>query len=928
MKNINIVIFAIMMSSLAKIEAQCNQVETITICDMTTIDGNSDGTPDGIINLYDEYNALSGVTPISIATGTWFDPKYNFALDETTGDLYLWDLGKASESITDYQFQLIDPNSSCPDGIVATVNVVLGPFSGFARPVLNIDDVNLEVCDSGSTPTEICVSLPDVDLFQSLESIPSPHLNGQWVYEGSSPNFVSLVGSAFTVTIPYSPGPPLVDQETFVLTYRVSGIGTCSSISETTVNISVSRQVFSGYGQNKRICELDIIGGNYDNDIDLTEDTFLLQEDVEGVWSADAYGQITNPSDSKINIKDIYKQIIADNGARFGCAEFEYTYSVNQRSGVCSDTESKVGFKIYEYLRPFSQRGTLEFCEDDPTNPNTINLYNQLEFTTENGILFDYYSNQNTNWTFVSGPSRLGLISNDDPGYSALGTIDLLNAEPGTYIFNYEVSPLVNCPGDSFSGFTYAPNSCSPILNDAGLCGSESARVVLTISPKLYAGEDTIDLEFCETDPDIASPLDLFILLTTNGVDDPIYQGPMGTWTDNTTGNTITNPYTLPETNGQQLFDFTYTTTTPNGCIDQANLSFTVYEEYQPGIGSTIDVCNNNASFDLFDILTGHPNTNGTWTGPDGYTSVRPNAMFDPTLSVAGDYTYTVPDNTDASGTVFCSGSSATITVNTFQAPNAGNDMQASVCRSDLQIDLMDYLDSAADSGGTFVDLDGTNALTGSMLNVSQLNAGTYDFQYQIQGHASCNLSTALIAITIEVVPIASTTNQTFCASDGATIANLQASGAQDYNWYDTVNTQDALPFNTVLIDGEDYFVAAVNENGCESDRVSMIATILPLDHVDCDNCIKDGISVNGDNENDVFDLCNLPVAFPNFEINIYNRYGAVVYKGNKNTELFKGISNVSLTLGKELSSGVYFYVFDPKDGKTPAFQGNFYLSR
>ena len=230
--------------------------------------------------------------------------------------------------------------------------------------------------------------------------------------------------------------------------------------------------------------------------------------------------------------------------------------------------------------------------------------------------------------------------------------------------------------------------------------------------------------------------------------------------------------------------------------MDKANLSFTVYEEYQPGVGSAIDVCDNNDPFDLFDVLTGNPNANGTWTGPNGYISARPNAMFDPTIDVAGDYIYTVPDNVDVSSeTALCTGSSATITVVLYQSPNAGSDMLATVCRSDLQIDLEDYLDASADSGGTFIDVDATNKLSGSLVDVSQLQAGTYNFQYQIQGHASCNLSTALIAITIDDVPVASTTNQTFCASDGATIADLQVSGAQDYNWYDTARSTRCLTF-------------------------------------------------------------------------------------------------------------------------------------
>ncbi|MEP5338449.1 MAG: gliding motility-associated C-terminal domain-containing protein [Algibacter sp.] len=923
MKTFYLPVLLLFACSFCKLQAQCDIVETIAICDMTTIDGNTDGTPDGIINLYDQYNALPGVTPISPSDGAWYDPNFNFALDETTGDLYLWDLDDASVLSTDYQFQFINTNSLCPDGIVSTLNVILGPFSGFARPVLNIDDVNLEVCDMGSTPQELCTSLPDVDIFEALESLPSPHLNGEWIYNGSSPNFVSISGSYLTVTIPYNSGPPLVDQETFELTYRISGIPPCDVTLETTVNVSVTRQVFSGYGQAKRICELDILNGAYDGDVDLSDDAFLLLEDLEGLWSTgDPYGQIISPNDSSININNIYQQIIADNGIRFGCAEFDYTYSVDQRSGVCGNAKSDVSFKIYEYLRPFTGGDPLEFCQESSTLPATINLYDQIEFATEDGILFDYNSDEYTNWKLVSGPSTLGLLSIDDPNYTALGTINIQNGAPGNYVFEYTVSQEVNCPGDQFTGFAYDPNTCTPIITTGGLCNSQTAQVSLTIYPKLYAGEDTLGLEFCETDPAIAAPLDLFTLLGTNGVDDPIYQGTRGTWIDGATGNIISNPITLPEVSDQQIFDFLYTTTSVNNCFDRASLSFTVYEEYQSGITGAIDVCNTNSPFNLFDRLTGDPNTTGTWTGPNGYTTTDHNAIFNPASSEDGQYTYTVPDN------VLCIGNQASITVTLYQSTSAGNDMSASVCRSDLQIDLTNYLDASADSGGTFVDSDSTNQLTGTLLDVSQLSSGTYNFQYEIQGHISCDLATAQISITVDEVLPPSASNQTFCASDGATISDLVASNGADYNWYDDANTITSLSFSTVLINGEDYFVAALDSNNCESSRVSITVTLLPIDHVDCDTCLKDGVSPNNDGENDVFDLCNLPVAFPNFEINIYNRYDSLVYKGNQNTALFKGESNVALSIGKDLPSGVYFYVFDPKDGVTEPIQGNFYLSR
>ncbi|MBJ6367971.1 gliding motility-associated C-terminal domain-containing protein [Snuella sedimenti] len=927
MKTINLIVFACFLSLFAKIQAQCNQVETITVCDMTIVDGDGNGSPDGIINLYDEYNVLTGGS-ISLATGTWFDPGYNFALDESTGDLHLWDLDNASETLTDYQFELVDSSSGCPGGVLISLNVVVGPFSGVAVPTINNSDVNIEICDFGIDP---CGSSSNFDLFHAFLSAPTAHANGTWRYEGSSPNFIEINANRYLrVDIPYQPGSPLVDDETFELIYSVPGIASCPSV-ETRVKVSVIREVFSGAANHYNICETELLAGNYDSDLNLRDDAFLVNEDIEGIWlsNIDPTGQITGPADDVVNLRTIYNDLYQSN-QRFGCSTYEFSYFVESRSAICTDKTSTVSFTFFEYLRPFQQDGSApEFCVDAPSTPSGLDLNSLLEFTTENGVLYRYppksiFGTQVTSWQLVSGPSDLNL----DDYWGTINLSNITNAHAGTYVFRYTVSAGYHCPtfDPNFRQETIhaVPDGCIANYNNNHPCQSRMAEVSIVIHPKNYAGEDTSGLTFCEDNPIIASPLDLFTLLDTNGVDDPIYQGPMGTWTDNATGNVIADPtaFTLPTINDQHLFDFTYTTTTVNGCEDTANLTFTVYEAYQAGVGTTIDVCNTNATIDLFDSLTGAPNTTGTWIGANGYTTTDHHATFNPATSEAGTYTYTVPDN------VLCTGNQTTVTVVLHQSPDAGSDMQGAVCRSDLQIDLTNYLDATADSGGVFVDLDATNVLSGNSLDVSQLTAGTYRFEYQIQGHASCDLATAIIAITVEEVAMPVTANQTFCTSDGATVADLEASGAQDYNWYATVDALETLPFGEVLVDGEDYYVAAVDSNGCESQRVSMLVTLLPLDHVDCDDCIKDGISVNGDNQNDAFDLCNLPVAFPNFEINIYNRYGNIVYKGNKSTEYFNGVSNVSLTLGKALPSGVYFYVFDPKDGKTSPFQGNFYLSR
>ena len=922
--------FAILVSSFAKIQAQCNLEETIIICEMTQIDGNNDGTLDGIINLYEEYTNLTGNT---IQPGTWFDPGFNFALDNSTGDLYLWDLDSASETNTDYQFQLT--NATCgTDEIALTINLILGPFSGFAVPTVGSNDVNVEICDEGIDP---CGSTTMFDLNQALLSIPSAHTNGVWSYEGSSPNFLGIEGSTFLADVPYQPGVPLVDEETFELVYTVPGISPCTSpLAETRVKISVIREVFSGAANIFNICETELIAGNY-GVIDLRDDAYLVNEDIEGIWlnGEDPTGQLSGPGDSIIDLSVLYNDLYQSN-QRFGCETYDFSYFVESRSPVCTDKTSTVSFTFFEYIRPFSQvEPTPEFCVGDESI-NTFNLYSLLDFTTENGVLYDYPNDVGVTWSLVSGPSHLGLNDNiDSPcGAYAVNTSsgaiclsDLTNADAGTYTFEYSVSSDYNCPVGTPETIYVTPDGCASSMDTAHPCQSETAQVTIIIHPKNYAGEDTGVLAFCESS--ITSPMDLISLLTTNGIDDPIYVGDLGNWLDADSGNPIANPFTVPEINGQQTFNLVYNTTTENNCEDTADLSFLIYEEYQSGIGATLDICNDSTAFNLFDTLTGNPNTNGTWSGPNGFSATTNNVNFDPATFEVGDYIYTVPDNGNGAD-VICPGNQAIVTVNITQNANAGSAMQATLCRSDLQIDLLDLLDPLADLGGTFIDTDNTNALNGSIVDVSNFNVGSYNFEYQIQGSPLCTVATANIMVSIIDVDAPSAQNQTFCLIDAAKITDLEIdSSGFDFNWYDTATSTTILSEDELLINGEDYHVSVVDANGCESRRTPITVSLLALNDPSCDDCIiNDGISDNDDNENEVLDLCNLPEVFPDYEIEIFNRYGTIVFKGNKNTPLFDGTSNVSLTLGDALPSGIYFYVFNPKDGNTEPFQGNVYLSR
>jgi len=68
----------------------------------------------------------------------------------------------------------------------------------------------------------------------------------------------------------------------------------------------------------------------------------------------------------------------------------------------------------------------------------------------------------------------------------------------------------------------------------------------------------------------------------------------------------------------------------------------------------------------------------------------------------------------------------------------------------------------------------------------------------------------------------------------------------------------------------------------------------------------------NGDGINDTWDIPSL-AGYINCTVNIFNRYGALVYNSTGYPNAWDGTYN-----GKRLPVGTYYYVIDLKNGKKP----------
>ncbi|MFN3755231.1 gliding motility-associated C-terminal domain-containing protein, partial [Flavobacterium sp.] len=168
-----------------------------------------------------------------------------------------------------------------------------------------------------------------------------------------------------------------------------------------------------------------------------------------------------------------------------------------------------------------------------------------------------------------------------------------------------------------------------------------------------------------------------------------------------------------------------------------------------------------------------------------------------------------------------------------------------------------------------------------------------------------------------------------FCQDDNPTIESLTANliGFPTVIWYNAPTGGTAYSSTDLLVNGTTYYAALVAASGCEG----AIRLEVTVDTTVCDDLfIPDGYSPNNDGINDTFEIPNLALLYPNFKLEIYNRYGNLIYTGNRNTPNWDGTTTVSgLNLGNNLLPvGVYFYILNFNDGARKAIQGRVYLNR
>jgi gliding motility-associated-like protein len=160
------------------------------------------------------------------------------------------------------------------------------------------------------------------------------------------------------------------------------------------------------------------------------------------------------------------------------------------------------------------------------------------------------------------------------------------------------------------------------------------------------------------------------------------------------------------------------------------------------GMNSALTLCATDAAVDLFTQLGGTPDAGGTWSAPGGGAS---GGVFDPAASTPGVYTYTIAPIAP------CLGASATVTVTTISAPQAGLSAAQTLCSTSAPLDLYSTLGGTPDPAGAWTAPGG--AAFGGVFDPAVHAAGTYT--YTVSGTPPCAAASATVAIGVEQQPLA-----------------------------------------------------------------------------------------------------------------------------------------------------------------------------
>jgi gliding motility-associated-like protein len=509
-----------------------------------------------------------------------------------------------------------------------------------------------------------------------------------------------------------------------------------------------------------------------------------------------------------------------------------YTYTISSIN-TCSEQSSTVTVTVSP--QPIAgTNGSTDLC----TNSSIVDLFDSLGGTPEPGGtwspmldsgagVFDPSIDEGGIYTYtVSGTPPcpdasasvtvlLSTVTNAGEDASIeicddIGTVDLFNSLGGAPDLGGTWSPSLNSGTGIFNPSIDAEGTYNYTVFGTPPCVDDSASVTVTISELPNTGSDAA-IQLCSND----GTLDLFNSL--GGTPDAD-----GTWSPLlASGTGIFDPSIDPEG------IYTYSISSATACTDvSSNVNVSLEIATEAGEDTTLEVCDDIGTIDLFNSLDGTPDAGGTWSP----TLASGTNIFDPDMDVEGTYIYTV------SGTPPCTDDSASMSITVGELPNTGSDATIQICSNNGTIDLFDSLGGTPDSGGTWSPALASGT---GVFNPTIDFQGTYT--YSISSSSVCTDASSNVNVSVEVVPEAGENGSIAICDDNGLINlfdSLGATAEAGGNWSPALASGTSIFDPT--IDPEGIYTYTISATPpCIDDSADVTITVNELPSTGTDTIIQ-----------------------------------------------------------------------------------------
>jgi gliding motility-associated-like protein len=257
-----------------------------------------------------------------------------------------------------------------------------------------------------------------------------------------------------------------------------------------------------------------------------------------------------------------------------------------------------------------------------------------------------------------------------------------------------------------------------------------------------------------------------------------------------------------------------------------------------------------------------------------------------------------------------CPATSPDVNIEFFASSSVSIEPIPSVCGTEYPVVPL----KGTPSGGAFT-IDGVFA---TIFDYKKLGFGKHKVAYVLNGSLPCLQGSADQEVTIQDFPKPDLGPDILLGKGNSVTLKGAVEGGVTYTWLPATGLDNPAIANPVASPAQtqEYTVKVVSSNGCQGEGKVNIVVYQPV-------YIPTAFTPNSDGTNDLWELKGLEV-YPNPEVQIYNRWGNMVFYSKGNYAPFDGTDS-----NKALPEGMYVYKINPFPDR-PEFQykGTFMLFR